>query len=57
MWQASANREGYKLVPVELTNKMAYAAKNIDGRLSAFKYGDVYKAMIGAVDAQQEKTQ
>lgn len=49
-WQASANREGYKLVPMKCTNNMAHAAKEIDGRLSAFKYGDVWEAMIGACD-------
>lgn len=49
-WQASANRQGYKLVPIKCTNNMAHAAKEIDGRLSAFKYGDVWEAMIGACD-------
>lgn len=49
-WQASANREGYKLVPIKCTNNMAHAAKEVDGRLSAFKYGDVWEAMIGACD-------
>lgn len=50
MWLASKNREGYKLVPVRCNNKMAHAAKAVDGRLSAFKYGDVWDAMIGAVE-------
>lgn len=50
MWYASANREGYKLVPIKCTNNMAHAAKEVDGRLSAFKYGDVWEAMIGACD-------
>lgn len=50
MWHVSANREGYKLVPIKCTNNMAHAAKEIDGRLSAFKYGDVWEAMIGACD-------
>ena len=49
-WQASANREGHKLVPIKCTNNMAHAAKEIDGRLSAFKYGDVWEAMVGACD-------
>jgi hypothetical protein len=49
-WQASANRQGCKLVPIKCTNNMAHAAKEIDGRLSAFKYGDVWEAMIGACD-------
>ncbi len=38
--------EGFLLMPRKCTNKMAHAAKAIDGRLSAFKYADVYKAMI-----------
>lgn len=42
--------EGYKLVPAKCTNDMVYAAKEVDGRLSAFKYGDVWDAMIGAVE-------
>lgn len=50
MWQASANRQGYKLVPIKCTNNMAHAAKEVDGRLSAFKYGDVWEAMLGAVE-------
>ena len=50
MWLSSKNREGYKLVPIKCTNNMAHAAKEIDGRLSAFKYGDVWEAMIGACD-------
>lgn len=50
MWQASANRQGYKLVPIKCTNNMAHAAKEVDGRLSAFKYGDVWEAMIGAIE-------
>lgn len=45
---AMHEREGYKLVPVRCNNKMAHAAKAVDGRLSAFKYGDVWYAMIGA---------
>ena len=49
-WQASASREGYKLVPVRCNNKMAHAAKAVDGRLSVFKYGDVWDAMLGAVE-------
>ena len=49
MWLASANREGYKLVPVEPTNEMISAAGN-----ALFDYDactvDIYKAMIGACD-------
>lgn len=50
-WQAAkaqAAPEGFVLMPRICTNKMAHAAKAIDGRLSAFKYADVYKAMIEA---------
>ena len=50
-WQltkAQAVPEGFVLMPRICTNKMAHAAKAIDGRLSAFKYADVYKAMIEA---------
>ena len=49
-WLASASREGYKMVPINCTNNMAHAAKEVDGRLSAFKYSDVWGAMLGAVD-------
>ena len=48
-WLASANREGYKIVPVEPTNEMISAAGN-----ALFDYDactvDLYKAMIGACD-------
>ena len=48
-WLASANREDYKLVPVEPTNEMISAAVN-----ALFDYNactvDIYKAMIGACD-------
>lgn len=50
-WQAAkaqAVPEGFVLMPRQCTNSMAQAAKEIDGRLSAFKYGDVYQAMIEA---------
>ena len=46
--KAQAVPEGLVLMPRICTNKMAHAAKAIDGRLSAFKYADVYKAMIEA---------
>lgn len=46
--KAQAVPEGFVLMPRICTNKMAHAAKAIDGRLSAFKYADVYKAMIEA---------
>ena len=49
-WQARAQAvpEGFLLMPRKCTNKMAHAAKAVDGRLSAFKYADVYDAMIEA---------
>lgn len=40
--------EGFLLMPRKCTNKMAHAAKAVDGRLSVFKYADVYDAMIEA---------
>ncbi len=46
--KAQAVPEGFVLMPRQCTNSMAQAAKEIDGRLSAFKYGDVYQAMIEA---------
>ena len=48
-WQSRVP-EGYVVVPVKCTNNMAHAAKEVDGRLSAFKYGDVWKAMLEAVE-------
>ncbi|WP_180003418.1 MULTISPECIES: hypothetical protein [unclassified Acinetobacter] len=50
-WQAAkaqAVPEGFLLMPRKCTNKMAHAAKAVDGRLSAFKYADVYDAMVEA---------
>ena len=44
-WQASANREGYKLVPVEPTLKMVRASENIKSSKTIRQ--DIYKAMIG----------
>ena len=46
--KAQAVPEGFLLMPRKCTNKMAHAAKAVDGRLSAFKYADVYDAMIEA---------
>ena len=48
-WQARVP-EGYVVVPVKCTNNMAHAAKEVDRRLSVFKYSDVWKAMIEAVE-------
>lgn len=46
MWQASANREGYKLVPVEADKKILKAG--VDERRNMGSVLDVYKAMINA---------
>jgi hypothetical protein len=40
--------EGWKLVPVRLTQNMAEAAKAVDGRLSVWKYDEAYQAMLAA---------
>ena len=45
-WQASANREGYKLVPVEPTLKMLEDA-SYEHVLHGASYSGIYKAMIG----------
>ena len=47
-WQASAQREGFKLVPLEPNKKMLISADNceIDGKVTAY---NIYKAMIDAV--------
>jgi hypothetical protein len=51
VWQQAqkvAIPEGFVLVKRNLTNAAAHAAKSVDGRLSAFKYSDVWDAMIEA---------
>ena len=55
MWQASANRQGYKLVPVEPTDIELDAIKEAHWdmrgcQLCRSDYNDLYKAMIGAVE-------
>ena len=54
MWLASANREGYKLVPVEPTEKMLDASRRRQWDDLSSPYEDMdmlkYKAMIGACD-------
>lgn len=51
-WQASANREGYKLVPLEPNQKQidagVYAVDLVSN--DSIQVVNVYKAMIGAVD-------
>ena len=48
MWQASSNREGYKLVPLEATQEMVDAVYN--STLASDDLEGIYKAMIGACD-------
>lgn len=38
----------WQVVPRQLTQDMAEAAKFVDGRLSVFKYADAYRAMLAA---------
>ena len=45
-WQASANRKGYKLVPVEPTLKMIEDAAD-EHVVHGASYSGIYKAMIG----------
>jgi len=47
-WQASANREGYKLVPLEPSQEMVDAVYN--STLDSDDLEGIYKAMIGACD-------
>ena len=55
-WQASANREGYKLVPVETTAKQnregvkKFVRHRNENTWSCDAIDDIYKAMIGAAD-------
>lgn len=48
MWQASAQRQGFKLAPLEPSKEMLKSADNcgIDGKVTA---NIIYKAMINAV--------
>ena len=48
-WKASASRDGYKMVPVEPTQRMIEAAI-IEGNKHGRTDKDIYKAMIGAVE-------
>jgi hypothetical protein len=48
-WQASANREGYKLVPVEPTKEMFDAGEDELLKI-AYDADSIYKAMIGACE-------
>ena len=50
-WLASANREGYKLVPVEPTERMLDSAySSISDNLHYADLENIYTAMIGACD-------
>nr|DAN04641.1 MAG TPA: hypothetical protein [Caudoviricetes sp.] len=55
-WQASANREGYKLVPVEPTQQMISAGMCVfsfpldNGRFSDCELIFSYREMIGAIE-------
>ena len=49
IWQASASREGYKLVPVEPPEDMDIKiCRLVDHRIDVFEADRIYKAMIGA---------
>lgn len=48
-WISSANREGYKLVPVEPDQQMIYAGESAEHK-GCISVAVVYKAMIGACD-------
>lgn len=56
MWLSSKNREGYKLVPVEPTQKMISAGMGVfsfpldNGRFSDCELIFSYREMIGACD-------
>ena len=47
-WVGSANREGYKLVPVEPTEEMYLSG--YDCKVENGSTIDIYKAMIGAIE-------
>ena len=51
MWLSSKNREGYKLVPIEPTERMLDSAySSISDNLHYADLENIYKAMIGACD-------
>ena len=50
-WQASAQRDGYKLVPVEPPEDMDIKiCRLVDHRIDVFEADRIYKAMIGAIE-------
>ena len=51
-WQASANREGYKLVPVDPTERMLDSAySSISDNLHYADLENIYTAMINSCDS------
>ena len=51
LWCASASREGYKIVPVEPTERMLDSAySSISDNLHYADLENIYKAMIQAVE-------
>lgn len=52
MWLSSKNRQGYKLVPVEPTEKMQKHGNRLALADKGYRYdcASIYEAMIGAVD-------
>ena len=48
-WQASAQREGYRIVPVEPSEDMIMAGCMEHGGYDVIDSKSIYKAMIGAV--------
>ena len=48
-WQASIQREGYRIVPVEPTEDMVMAGCMEHGGYDVIDSKSIYKAMIGAV--------
>lgn len=48
-WVGSANREGYKLVPVEPTKDMLNSGYRVKHD-KIIDLGNIYKAMIGAIE-------
>ena len=48
-WQASASREGYRIVPVEPSEDMIMAGCTEHGGYDVIDSKSIYKAMIGAV--------
>lgn len=47
-WKASANREGYKLVPLEPSEEMYLAG--FEAKQGGLNTIEIYRAMIGACD-------